>query len=485
MVNYTCPKCNKDFKRKENLNYHLNKKFNCIQNQTLIQNNPLIIKTIQNNPIFAEKTDDFEEKTENIEKNKKIFCNYCKKTFFNNANLNKHIRNNSCKEKKAQDEEKENIFKLLLEKEEQMKKIEEEKKKFEEDKKMLFSKIEEENKKREEENKKNIKNLEDYIKKITDLNFELNNKVTNLMEKLSVNNINHGVINNTINNINNINNINITSDKLVDFGKEDVKEIDFGLFNKIFGKVGKHIFTAGASNIWNNKPKYKNIYVSDLSREKAMTVKNGKFELTPLNSVLITINQQLLQYFKYNLEHLDKIGDKKKLKEFDDNINKYYKMYFRAYTDAKDRFIPSDDRLDEFDRVVNKELKEYFYNIKDNVKDNYNQIVDDIKKDNILKKINYEPPKKPRGRPKKILKDILEDSSPKKVILNTTTSTIPITDEEPINAQPVKKTVKDKTNNEFKFEGYTPEQLQEVQEKFWKKQLKKKFKKSCVVKIED
>ena len=109
-------------------------------------------------------------------------------------------------------------------------------------------------------------------------------------------------INNSINN--NINNINISSDKLVDFGKEDIKDIDLKEFNKIFGKVGKHIFTASAGNIWNNKPKYKNLYVSDLSREKAMTVKNGRFELTPLNTVLITINQQLLQYFKYNLEHL-------------------------------------------------------------------------------------------------------------------------------------------------------------------------------------
>ena len=40
----------------------------------------------------------------------------------NSSNLTKHLRNNSCKAKKIQDEEKENIFKLLLAKDEEMKK---------------------------------------------------------------------------------------------------------------------------------------------------------------------------------------------------------------------------------------------------------------------------------------------------------------------------------------------------------------------------
>ncbi len=411
MVNYTCPKCNVVFPKKYNYEKHINKKFSCnqIKNESIL--NPDENLSIQNES-KNNKIDFKIEENENIN----FCCNFCNKKFFNKSNLTKHLKNNSCKVKKYQDEQKENIFKLLLERDEQINKLNQEKQK-------LLYKIEEDNKKREEEtnkklikleeeNKKNLKNMEEYIRKITDLNLDLNSQVKNLMEKLSVSNTN--ITNNNIVN-NNINNINISTDKLVDFGKEDIKEIDLTEFNKIFGKVGKHIFTTSAGNIWNNKPKYKNLYVSDLSRDKAMTVKNGKFELTPLNTVLITINQQLLQYFKYNLEQLEKLGDKKKLKNFDDNINKYYKMYFRAYADAKDRFIPDDKRLDEFDRVVNKELTEYFYNIRDDVKNNYNKIVDDIKKDNILQKINYEPPKKPRGRPKKITFNILEGSSSKKI----------------------------------------------------------------------
>mgnify|MGYP003347108772 CR=1 FL=1 len=37
----------------------------------------------------------------------RILCNYCNKEFYNNANINKHLRNNSCKVKKELDKEKE------------------------------------------------------------------------------------------------------------------------------------------------------------------------------------------------------------------------------------------------------------------------------------------------------------------------------------------------------------------------------------------
>ncbi len=422
MVNFICPKCNKVYDRKFNLEKHLNRKFSCVQNiyklvepqqilvepQNLLKNNS---KNTQNNVIFDEKI----ENNENLQNNNLFCCNFCKNNFNRNDNLKRHLK--ICKEKKKQDEEKENIFKLLLERDEQMKKMEEEKQKIlikmEEDNKILLNKFLEDNKKRDEEKK----DLENYIKKITDLNLDLNNQVKKLMEKLSITNSNI-TNNNTINNT--INNINISSDKLVDFGKEDMKEIEFELFNKIYDKIGKHIFTTSAGNIWNNKPKYKNVYVSDLSREKAMTVKNGKFELTPLNTVLTTINQQLYKYFNYNLEQLEKKGDKVKLKKFEDSIEKSYRMFFKAFDDAKNRFIPGDDRLKEFDDVVNKELVQFFYNLKEDVKNNYNKILDDIKKDNILKKINYEPPKKSRGRPRKIPLELTNTNNP------TTTPQTPV-----------------------------------------------------------
>ena len=102
MVNYTCEKCNKSFKQKGHYLTHINKKFSCETNNLLIQNNPDEFKKIQNLEIF----------NENKENIKNFSCNFCNKIFFNNSNLNKHLKNNSCKVKKLQDEEKENIFKI-------------------------------------------------------------------------------------------------------------------------------------------------------------------------------------------------------------------------------------------------------------------------------------------------------------------------------------------------------------------------------------
>ncbi len=447
MVKYTCPKCNKEFNKKSNYIEHINRKFSCIQTQFILIEPQQILKKTEEN---TQKIENVNIINNNNENNTNLCCPFCKSSFNRKDNLKRHI-NNFCKEKKLQDQEKENIFKLLLEKEEQMKKIEEE------------------NKKREEENKKHVRNLEDYIKQITDINLDLNNKVNNLLEKMSVSNINNGVINNT-------NNIIITSDKLANFGEEDIKEIDCKAFNKIFGKTGKYIFMESAQNIWNDKPKNKTIYISDLSREKAMTHKNGTFELTPMNKALITVNQQLYKYFKHNLEHIEKTGNTKLKKKFEDEISKYYKMLFRAY-DENDRYQPDDNRLEEFERVVNGGLSEFFYNIKDDVKDNYKKIVDDIKNDNILKKINYEPPKKPRGRPKKLCINTLIKQANQANQANQTNQ------QNQANPEPVIK--KPRKTKELKIEGYTPEQLDEVQQKFWKKQLRKKYPKSCVVKLED
>ncbi len=444
MVIYTCEKCNKKFNQKGHYFVHINKKFSCNQE---LDNSKIFPSPSEN----SKKHKNFEENQEISDEKPKIFienqiikngffCNYCNKNFSTNFNLNKHCKN-SCKVKKLQDQEKENIFKILLAKEEEMKKREVETKK--------------EIQKRDDENKE----LKDYIKQLSDMNIELNSKMNKLLEKMSVSNINNG----SINNGNIINNITITSDKLANFGEEDIKEIDTSLFNKIFGKTGKYIFEASAQNIWFDKPKNKTIYFSDLSRDKAMAHKNGNFELVPITKALITINQQLYKYFKYNLEYLEKTKNVKLLKRFKDEIEKYYKMLFRAY-DETDRFQPDDKRLEEFERVVNAGLSQFFYNIKDGVKDNYDKIVDNVKKENIMKKINYEPPKKARGRPRKVI----PDNSAK-----TTTNIV-------LKQQKAMEENKPKLRNLCNMEEFSEEEIikvgLEVDEKLkeWKKSLKKR-----------
>jgi len=375
MVNYTCEKCNKEFNRKCNYLEHLNKKKPC----------RLIIETTNEPPVTFKIPPNINILDDNINK-----CMYCGDIFTRKDVLKRHI-DNRCKVKKLRDEDeekdKENIFKLLLAKEEEIKKINEENKKKDE-----------EIKKKDEESNKKINKLEDYVKKLTDMNIELNNKVGKLLEKMSINNITN-ITNNTNNNI-----INISKEKLVNFGEEDVKEIELKLFNNCFNKFGKFIFEASAKNIWFNNSKNKNFYISDLSRDKAMTYKNGQFHITPINTVLTTINQQLYKYFKYNIEEIKKTKDKKLMEKVEKEIMQAYKMFFNAFDDEKDLYIPSNERLEEFSKVVNDHLSKFFSDVKKDIIDNYKKIKQDTLDDNLLKQIGYEPPKKGRGRPKKINK---------------------------------------------------------------------------------
>ncbi len=389
MVNYTCEKCNKEFDKKSNYLTHMNKKKPCIQ----IVENTNITPTISKIPPILHETPPTiliaPPLIENVNNTNNNTCTYCNTIFTRRDALKRHL-DNRCKIKKLKEEEeekdKENIFRLLLAKDEEMKKKDEE-----------IKKINEENKKNNKKLEENNKKLEDYVKKLTDMNIELNNKVGKLLEKMSVNNINN-ITNNNITTNNNI--INISQDKLVNFGEENVKDIELKLFNNCFNKFGKFIFEESAKNIWYDKPKNKNFYISDLSRDKAMTYKNGQFYLTPINTVLTTINQQLYKYFKHNIDEIKKTGNKKLMEKVEKEIIQSYKMYFNAFDD-KDRFIPTDERLEEFASVVNKHLTKFFSSVKKEIISNYEQIKNDVLNDNLLRQIEYEPPKKGRGRPKK------------------------------------------------------------------------------------
>ena len=391
MVKYTCTKCKKEFNKKYNFEIHINKKFSCVQPQEiLIDTQEKLIKT--NNIIKIDENiikidENIIKIDENIDENNiNMCCKFCGAYYNRKDNLKRHMEK-YCKVKKIQDEEKENIFKILLAKDEELKTQKEFNKNLEE----------------------NNKELKEYIKNITNMNLDLNNKVNKLIEKISVGNINKGVINNN-NNINNINNIIITTDQLCNFGSEDIKQIDSKLFKNLNGKFGKEIFLECAKNIYNTLSKNKTLYFSDLSREKAMAWDNGKWNLIPMNKAINTINDQIRAYFKHNEENYERLKIPEVKKHYDETIKKYYKMYYQEY-DKTDKFEPAQSRLDEFNRVVLNGLKEFFYNIKEDVKNNYDQIQKKILDSNLLKKIEYKPEKKPRGRPKKVINNIPNPNS--------------------------------------------------------------------------
>lgn len=350
MVEYSCTICKKIFDRKSSYINHANKKYPCKTNPNLILLNP---------------------KNPNILNNiKNISCLYCGKLFFNNSNLNKHLKNNSCKAKKEDDENKENIFKLLLEKE------------------ILL-----ENEKLEKEQLNN---------KMTILEKQLND-LTNQIKELSKKQV--SINNGTINNNNIQNNFIISSDKLCKFGNEKLEKIDNKLFNNVTKKIGKDIIVECAKNIYNdsNNPQNKTMYISDLSREKCMTWSGEDWDLMNLNKAMITVQTQIQKYFNANKEKYDKLKDPKIKADFDIRVKKYYKLYYEEFDD--DDFEPSKERVEQFQKSVNNDLIKFFYNIRNDVKNNF----EEIKKTFIEKKVFIEESttllqnKKSRGRPKKII----------------------------------------------------------------------------------
>ena len=383
MVQHICVKCKKEFNKKSTYLDHINKKIPCLIPQKLLTNtHEKLTKTNK----FDENIKKIDENNDKIDENNiNMCCNFCGAYYNRKDNLKRHMEK-FCKVKKIQDEVKENIFKILLAKDEELK-----------------------------THKNQINKLEEYIKNISNINLDLNNKVNKLIEKISIGNINKGVINN--NNINN--NIIITTEQLCNFGSEDIKQIDTKLFKNLNGKYGKEIFLECAKNIYNNLSKNKTLYFSDLSREKAMAFDKGQWNLIPMDKAINTINDQIRAYFKHNEANYERLKIPEVKKHYDETIKKYYKMYYQEY-DKTDRYEPAQSRLDEFNRVVLNGLKEFFYNIRDDVKNNYETIQNKILDTNLLKKIDYIPEKKPRGRPKKVVeKTTLEDLNPKKVVNST------------------------------------------------------------------
>ena len=154
MVVHICLKCKKEFNKKSMYIAHINKKFDC----TPINKNSEIFPDVKkNSEIFQEKEIFYKE--ENLEINNEninyIYCNLCNKTFSTVFNLNKHCKFN-CKVKKLKDEEKENIFKILLAKDEEIKKKDEDNKRKEEE----SNKINEQNQKKYTKLEINYKNLQ-------------------------------------------------------------------------------------------------------------------------------------------------------------------------------------------------------------------------------------------------------------------------------------------------------------------------------------
>ena len=234
MKEYKCNRCGKLYNNKYDFGRHKNRKKPCEIDSSI---SAIISQKNDQNILIKSNT------TNKPKINKKKICSFvqvvikecefCSKYFNKKSNLDRHLK--TCKYKIIeQDNEKEEIFKKLLEKLEQIEKQNEELK---------------------------IKMIQ--IETKTKINKKINNK-----------SINNGTINNSIDNSKNIN------IQLVAFGKENYDKLTDKEYQIIINKGFKSVQEMVKSLHFNkNRPENHNIYISNIRDNYVMIYDGNKWQL--------------------------------------------------------------------------------------------------------------------------------------------------------------------------------------------------------------
>ncbi len=372
MVKRICPKCNAEFDKKYSYDRHINKKFDCAKNDIML--NELSEFTKKNiiekeickydtnfqisNEIVKLENDNMKTLKEDIiqsnisnENNINFSCSYCNKIYSSKYTLSRHL-NDNCKIKKNNDNEKENIFKLLLEKDkfhkEEIKLHKEELNELKKQNKYLMEKID-----------KLI-----YLKENSkSMRFTNNNTL-----------INNGQIINNHNSIKQNNQI-----IMVNFGKEDLDIIDKQLFIvRIIKKniTGVQIPDEVLKIIHFNPmyPQLSNIYISDINRDKCMIFDDGGWKLSNIDNIPMIMDKICL-FSKEQIEILKKkYPDNKPLQDRLKTIGKYNNMididYLEELKDEIDENKDEIKRCEEFQKKTYNVFKTTMYNEGTKIKKN-------------------------------------------------------------------------------------------------------------------
>ena len=198
-------------------------------------------------------------------------CSYCYKTYSRSDVLKNHLL--ICKIKKQDIEEKEEILNKLLEQNT-----------------LLVSTIDQQ----KEQINQLIKTNENLINQM---------KIKHTQNNKNIKHQNNG----TINNIN-----------IVAFGKENLSKIDNKEFFEALTQMGYKIPAKMFEKIHINDkyPEYKNIYISDINRGKAMVHDGKKWKLDKYNNISDKLLDKILNFMEERYEEIkdDKnITDKKKM----------------------------------------------------------------------------------------------------------------------------------------------------------------------------
>ena len=307
MVIFTCQKCEKKFTKKSSYVYHtLKRKVSCI---------PIVITDSEMTPIDSEilKTDsemtpkcsknelncskiapkcqknelncskiNYNNNIESINsdpklvenKKKSYICEYCKRNFTKSCNLGRHYLR--CKVIKKLSEDTDNI-----QLKEELKICKSEMKKYEEKIAIL-----------EENHNKIIKDLKKLSEEKTIVNKNTNTNNNNNNQNTQSKN------NNSFNTVNNIN--------IIQFGKEDYSKITNQEFSEIMTKFGINIPVSLIEKIHLNdeRPEFKNLYVTDINRDKAMVFNGKDWELESFNNIKDDLLDKSIDYIENKCEEL-------------------------------------------------------------------------------------------------------------------------------------------------------------------------------------
>jgi hypothetical protein len=249
---YKCKICDKEFKQKSNYTDHLNRLKPCV-------------KITDESSQKTQNTSNF---LKNNSKTLKNICHYCGYGTERRDNYNRHLL--SCKVKKQDIQEKEEILNKLL------------------------STIDEQ----KEQNNKLVSTIEELNKRIDKLENE--KKIKHTQNNKNVKNQNNGTINNTIN--------------IIQFGKEDLSKIDNKEFFEALTQMGYKIPAKMVEKIHINDkyPEYKNIYISDINRGKAMVHDGKKWKLERYDKISDKLLDKVLNFME---ERYEDIKDDKNITE--------------------------------------------------------------------------------------------------------------------------------------------------------------------------
>lgn len=287
MKEYKCETCSKLFKKKWDYDCHKNRKNPCkpaAPVNTEEHQNDTDIKVNDNMNNLNISTDTNTKTSTEYENEHK--CSYCNKEFTRRWTLYRHI-NDRCEQKRIVDQEKEEIFKKLLND---------------------MVEIKNENKEIKSENKE-----------IKEKNKQLENKILLLERKSKTKNNN--IKNNNINS-NNTNNITNNNIKIVAYGKEDLTKLTekewLQILNRNYRSIEEFIKILHFDK---NKPENHNVYVSNMRSNKIMihdgqnwNMKDRKIELDEMYEDKAQIILDKFEIYKDKMQqsrvkNYDKIKD--------------------------------------------------------------------------------------------------------------------------------------------------------------------------------